>query len=100
MEYFLETNYLKRLASISLRICRQHRSEHEAWNSLDFNLERPSDGQGENKKFVGEYFDSYAADVPLVFRNCLENTLIYGYITDVNCKVFGLTYAANIVYST
>ena len=31
-----------------------------------------SDGKGENKRIVGEFFDSYAADVPLVFRDYLE----------------------------
>ena len=29
-------------------------------------------GKGENKRTVGEFFDSYAADVPLVFRDYLE----------------------------
>ena len=32
----------------------------------------PSDGKGENKRIVGQFFDSYAADVPLVFRDYLE----------------------------
>ena len=32
----------------------------------------PSDGKGENKRIVGEFFDSNAADVPLVFKDYLE----------------------------
>ena len=32
----------------------------------------PSDGREEHKKILGQYFDSYGADVPLVFRNYFE----------------------------
>ena len=32
----------------------------------------PSNARGDHNKILGEYFDSYGTDVPLVFRNYLE----------------------------
>ena len=66
------------------------------WISIGIGL---SNGRGDHNKILGEYFDSYWTDLPLVFRNYLENTLIDGNITNVSCK-FGLTYAVITVYST
>ena len=60
----------------------------------------PSDARGDHNKILGNILTATG----LMYHWCLEtiwkNTLINGNITNVNCKVFGPTYAGITVYST
>ena len=59
----------------------------------------PSEGQGESKKIMGEYFDSYRTDVPLVFRNYLEKHTEKWIYNKRKLQSIWPTYAVIIVYS-
>ena len=98
--YFPVINYLKRSTSILADLSRtQIRVASLELTGSQFGSVQVMLG-GTTTRFWGNILTATG----LMYHWCLEtiwkNTLINGNITNVNCKVFGPTYAVITVYST